>query len=305
LATLLLIDDSAAHREAIRRVLAPAQIFDRVLEAADGVEGLKLLLNEEIDLVLCDLEMPGFDGEKLLHIKQASPTSRCIPFVFVTGSDDADRKARLLELGAHDLLDKSFHGPELIARLKLHLRTKRLHDELRHKTELMARLSTTDPVTGLRTRRYVSEALSIEFLRARRYRTPLAVLMADLDHFKHVNDEHGHLAGDLVLQGVAGILLRQIRATDVAGRYGGEEILVVLAQSDRHAASVLAERWRMQVEEAVFESAQGRAIQVQVSLGVADLQSEMKSGDDLIPRADDALYEAKSAGRNQVVIADQ
>jgi diguanylate cyclase (GGDEF)-like protein len=304
LATLLLIDDSASHRGEIERTLAPTGLFDRILEAGDGVEGLKLLLNEDVDLVLCDLEMPGFDGEKLLHIKRASPTSRHIPFVFVTGRAAPDRKARLIEIGAHDLIDKPFHAAELIARLKLHLRTKRLHDELRQKTETMARLSTTDPVTGLRTRRFVCEALSIEFLRARRYRTPLAVVMADLDHFKHVNDLHGHLAGDLVLQGVADLLLRQLRATDIAGRYGGEEILVVLAQSDRHAASVMAERWRMQVEEASFESAKGEKIRVQVSLGIADLDDAMRSPDALLARADEALYAAKGAGRNQVVVAE-
>jgi diguanylate cyclase (GGDEF)-like protein len=304
LATLLLIDDSAAHRQAIRRTLEPVRLFDRVLEANDGVEGLKLLLNEDVDLVLCDLEMPGFDGEKLLHIKRASPTSRDIPFVFVTGRADPDRKARLIELGAHDLVGKPFHAAELVARMRLHLRTKRLHDELRQKTETMARLSTTDPVTGLRTRRYVSEALSIEFLRARRYHTPLAVVMADLDHFKRVNDDHGHLAGDLVLQGVAGLLLQQLRATDIAGRYGGEEILVVLAHNDRYAASVLAERWRMLVEQTVFESAAGESIEVRVSLGIADLEDGMRSPDHLLARADEALYQAKSAGRNQVVVAE-
>jgi len=304
LATLLLIDDSATHRAAIQQILAPARLFDRILEASDGVEGLKHLLNDEVDLGLCDLEMPGFDGEKLLHIKRASPTTRHVPFVFVTGRATPDRRAELIEIGAHDIVDKPFHAGELIARLKLHLRTKRLHDELRQKTESMARLSTTDPVTGLRTRRYVSEALSIEFLRARRYRTPLAVVMADLDHFKRVNDAHGHLAGDLVLQGVSGLLLGQLRATDVAGRYGGEEILIVLAQSDRDAASVLAERWRMQVEETAFESVKGDAIRVQVSLGIAQLGEDMKTPDDLLGRADDALYAAKSAGRNQVVVAD-
>lgn len=304
MAALLLIDDSTAHRNEVKRALGPTGLFDHILEANDGVEGLKCLLNESVDLVLCDLEMPGFDGEKLLQIKRASPTSRSIPFVFLTGSSDRDRKARMLERGAHDLIDKPFHPPELVARLNLHLRTKRLHDELRQKNEMMARLSTTDPVTGLRTRRFLSEALTIEFLRARRYKTPLGVVMADLDHFKRVNDEYGHLAGDVVLQGVAGILLQQLRATDLAGRYGGEEILVVLSQSDCDAAATLAERWRSQVEEAVFDAADGRAIQVQLSLGVAQYHDQMESPDELVALADAALYRAKDAGRNQVVLSD-
>ena len=304
MATLLLIDDSATHRTQIRQAVDGAGIFDRVLEAFDGLQGLKLLLNEDVDVVLCDLEMPGFDGEKLLHVKQASPVSRNTPFVFVTASEDLDRKARLLQLGADDLIHKPFHPPELIARLELQLRTKRLHDELRLKTESMARLSTTDAVTGLRTRRYVTEMLSIECLRARRYRSPLGVLMADLDHFKRVNDEYGHLAGDRVLHGVATLLLEQIRATDVAGRYGGEEILVLLAQNDLHGATVVAERWRMRVEQARFEASRGRQVRVQISIGVASYDPSMTSPDELIARADDVLYRAKAGGRNQVVAAE-
>ncbi len=304
MATLLLIDDSATHREHILRVVSPAEIFDKIIQAADGLEGLKLLLNEDVDVVLCDLEMPSFDGEKLLHIKQASPASRNTPFLFVTASDDLDRKARLLGLGACDLISKPFHPPDLVARLKLHLRTKRLQDELRLKTETMARLSTTDGVTGLRTRRYVTEVLAIECLRARRYKSPLSVLMADLDHFKRVNDEYGHLAGDTVLNGVSRLLIEQMRATDVAGRYGGEEILVILAQNDLEGATVLAERWRMHVEQACFEAPGGREVRVQVSIGVADYRDSMTEPDDLIGLADEALYRAKEGGRNQVVVAE-
>lgn len=304
MATLLLIDDSATHRGRIRQILAESGIFDRILEATDGVEGLKRLLNESVDLVLCDLEMPGFDGEKLLHIKRASPGSREIPFVFLTGCKDRDRCAQLLELGAHDLIEKPCHPPELAARLKVHLRTKRLHDELIQKKEAMARLSTTDPVTGLRTRRFVCDSLAIELLRSRRYHTPLSIVMADLDHFKQVNDVHGHLAGDLVLQGVSSLLLEQVRATDVAGRFGGEEILIVLAHNDAAGASVLAERWRMRVQEAAFESAKGAVIRVQISLGIAQLDPTMTTADQLLARADEALYRAKSDGRNCVVIAD-
>ena len=254
--------------------------------------------------MVCDLEMPGFDGEKVLLIKQASPASRDIPFVFLTGSSDQDRKARLLELGASDVIDKPFFMPDLLARLKLQLRTKRLHDELRLKKETMARLSTTDAVTGLRTRRYISEVLSIEYLRARRYGSSLSILMADLDHFKLVNDEDGHLAGDAVLSGVAGLLLEQLRVTDVAGRYGGEEILVILAQNDVHGAQVLAERWRMSVDNARFASPDGRSIGVHISIGVAGYAPEMSAPEDLIARADDVLYQAKASGRNQVLVAE-
>jgi two-component system cell cycle response regulator len=275
-------------------------VFEKVLVAADGVQGLKHLLNSPIDVVLCDLEMPGFDGEKLLRVKDASPGSRNVPFVFLTASQDLDRRVRLLEDGAADLVLKPFHPGELVARLRLHLKVKKLQDELRVKNETLARLSTTDGLTGLRTRRYATEVLSIEFLRARRYQSPLSLAMADLDDFKRVNDEHGHPAGDAVLRGVSKILLSQLRATDVAGRWGGEEILLIMAQSDERGARLLAERWREQVESALFEVSNGDPLRVQVSIGVASYASSMKTPDDLVAAADAALYRAKQAGRNRV-----
>ncbi len=302
MATLLVIDDSAAHRREIVSALEPHGLFDSILQAADGPQGLKRLLNEEVGFIICDLELPGFDGEKILHIKQASPQARSIPIIFLTGSSDRDRKARLLELGAQDVIDKPFYDPDLVARTRLHMKTKRLYDELRAKSDLMTQLSTTDALTGLRTRRYATEVLTIEMLRARRYDNPLAILMADIDHFKQVNDEYGHLAGDEVLAGVSQTLLEQLRVTDVAGRYGGEEILVVLSQNAAAGAEVLAERWRMAVEQAEFEAPDGRRVRVQISVGVASYDPSMESGEALIARADAALYEAKARGRNQVVI---
>ncbi len=305
LARLLLIDDSDAHRSHIRECLRPAALFEEIVEAGDGMEGLKKLLAEQIDVVLCDLEMPSFDGERLLRVKQQCVDCRELPFIFITASDDLDRRARLLQTGAIDVIAKPFHPPDLVARLRLHLRTKRLQDELRLKTETMSRLSTTDSVTGLRTRRYLTEMLAIEFLRTRRYGAPLTVLMADLDHFKNVNDSYGHLAGDMVLEGVSRLLLDQLRVTDVAGRFGGEEIMVILAHNDLEAGQVLAERWRMAVERADFVCSDGRVVKVQVSIGVASYEEAMDTPDDLLARVDEALYRAKDLGRNQVVLAEK
>lgn len=300
MATILIIDDSDAHRAEILRAIKPAGIFDRLIEANDGLQGLKVLLNDSVDVVLCDLEMPGLDGEKLLRVKEASPNSSNIPFLFVTASQSFDRKIRLLEGGAADLITKPFHPGELVARLRLHLKVKRLQDELRAKNETLARLSTTDPLTGLRTRRYTDEVLSIEFLRARRYQSPLCVIMADLDHFKKINDSFGHPVGDAVLRGISGILFSQLRATDVAGRYGGEEILVVLAQSEIEGARRLAERWRQNVDKARFDTPDGGQVEITISMGVAAYREDMETPDDLVGLADAALYRAKARGRNRV-----
>jgi len=302
LATLLIVDDSDRARSQIRDAVSAAALFDTVLEASDGIHGLKLILSEKLDVVVCDLHMPGFDGEKLLRAKASNPGGSNLPFIVVTASEDLNRRTRLLERGASDVITKPFHPRDLVARLHLHLKVKKLQDELIDKNETLARLSTSDPVTGLRTRRYISDVLSIEFQRARRYQTPLSVIMADLDHFKKVNDTYGHLAGDAVLFGVSDLLLSELRATDVAGRYGGEEILVVLHHSEPKGAAIFGERWREAVEQEPFASPDGRKIQVEISMGVAEFRPEMETPDGLIAAADEALYRAKDRGRNQVAV---
>ena len=300
MATILLIDDSETHRAEIRAAIQESGLFDRVLEAGDGLRGLKLLLGEAVDVVLCDLEMPGLDGDKLLLARSAQPGAANVPFVFLTASQDMGRRARLLEDGACDAIAKPFHPVDLIARLRLHLKVKRLQDELLVKNATLARLSTVDQLTGLRSRRYVSEVLSIEFLRARRYGTPLSILMADLDRFKEVNDRFGHPGGDAVLQGVAELLLGSLRATDTAGRFGGEELLVVMPQIPAAGARVMADRWRTRVEGTAFRAPDGRVIRAALSIGVAEFSEQLESADELVAAADKALYTAKQNGRNRV-----
>ncbi len=302
MATILLIDDSDAHRAQIRAAIEPARLFDRILEAHDGLIGLRLLLAERIDLVLCDLELPGLDGEKLLRVKRQQPGGAATPFVFLTGTGDLSRRARLLDQGASDAIGKPFHPADLTARLALHLKVKRLQDELREKNATLERLSTIDALTGLRTRHYAIEFLRYEFLRARRYRSPLAVLMADLDHFKGVNDTHGHQTGDAVLRGVADLLLGVTRETDVAARYGGEELLLVLGHNTTEGGRVMAERWRESVAKAVFEGPEGQRAQVSISAGIAQLRDDIESPEALVAAADRALYRAKQNGRNRVEV---
>jgi diguanylate cyclase (GGDEF)-like protein len=301
--TLLIIDDCDADRAQTSDVVGASGLFDEVIQASDGIKGLRVLLEKSVDVVVCRFEMRGLDGAKLLPTLRAHPAGTAVPLIFLTPDDDAERRARIIEGGASEVLTMPVHPAELVARLRLHLRSKRLQDDLRIKNETLGRLSTLDGLTGLRTRRYVDDFLAIEFLRARRYGNTLTVMMGDLDHFKRVNDEHGHLAGDAALRGVAAILLHDLRKTDVAGRYGGEEILVVLAQSESSGARILADRWRLAVEEACFADASGNPVHVTLSIGIAMLSAEMESPESLVGAADAALYRAKSTGRNRVVVA--
>lgn len=304
MATLLVIEDSPRQRAEIREALEPAGLFDRILESGNGIEGLKMLLSEAVDVVLCDVEMPGLDGERLLQVKESRAEVRDVPILFLSATTDLERRVRLIDCGACDSIAKPFHPLELVARLRLHLKLKLLQDELRDKNEQLSQLSTTDALTGLRNRRYVDEILNIEVLRARRYRTPLTVLMADIDHFKQVNDAHGHQTGDEVLRGVADVLRRSLRATDVGGRYGGEEFIVVMAHNDPEGARRLAERWRAAVENAVFGAPGGTPVEVTISVGVAGAVGPGGDASDLVAAADAALYAAKQCGRNRVCVSE-
>jgi two-component system cell cycle response regulator len=158
--TVLVIEDSAAHRAELRRALESSAEIGEITEAADGVAGLKALLSRAFDAVICDVELPGFDGEKLLAAKAQRPDLSDTPVLFVSANRDPARKARLLERGASDTIEKPFDAAELLARLGVHLRLRQLRDELREKNQQLEQLSTTDALTGLRNRRFAESFLS-------------------------------------------------------------------------------------------------------------------------------------------------
>lgn len=303
--TVLIVDDSEAVRTHVRWVLHERHVFTTFLLAGDGVEGFKMLLQNEVDLVLCDLMMPGIDGFKFLALKKSKPEYSEVPVIMITGEEDVRAKVRGLDAGASDYLTKPFHDEELVARVKVHLKIKALQDELLEKNQRLEELSRTDGLTKIANRRHFMETLELEFLRAERYESALAYIMIDLDHFKALNDKHGHQAGDKALLEVARILQRGLRQNDMAGRYGGEEFALMLPQTDLTGATVVAERCRKGVEGKRI-AVKNASIRTTVSIGISAMPSaQIKSVDDLIRTADDALFKAKDGGRNQVVVAEQ
>ena len=303
MSTILVIEDSDGQRAEVRAALEASGLFERVLEANDGIQGLKLLLSGEPDLVLCDLEMPGLDGEKLLRMAGAAGgEGRVVPFLVLTANTDLERRARLLERGASDAITKPYHTADLIARVGLHLKLVRAQQELVEKNEELSRLSRTDALTGLPNRRELDEVLEREFRRSTRYETPFAVAMADIDRFKAVNDEHGHAVGDAVLIEVARSMRRVVRETDCGGRFGGEEFLAILGNNDVAGARIFAERWRGQVEALQVELPGGGTVGATVSIGIAAWTPERRSAAEILERADSALYLAKETGRNRVCL---
>ena len=302
--SVLIIDDSVTVREQIIRTLESFNLFTRYYEAEDGLEGFKKLLSSPVDIILCDLEMPRIDGFKFLSMLKARPDLQDVPVIILTGMDDQERKIRGLEQGASDYITKPFDPEELVARVKVHLKIKKLQDELKRSNELLLELSNTDHLTGLFNRRYMMEALDKEVQRSIRKGGNLSLIMLDIDHFKQVNDSFGHLQGDVVLQKVALQLQKELRSYDCAARYGGEEFIAILPDSSLKEAVFVADRIRLAVQGTKFNGPLS-ALTLTVSLGVASFSQEHSpTVDCFIKLADDALYRAKDNGRNRVDFFD-
>lgn len=298
-ATILVAEDSLVVRAVVRRHLE-AQGY-AVLEADDGVAALQRCRDDQPDVVLLDVEMPGLNGHEVLAALKSEPELSLIPVVFLTGRTSTEDVVAGLALGAHDYLKKPFEPAELIARVSSAVRLRALQDELRSRNLELDRLSRTDGLTGLHNRWHAEEQLHHHASAARRHDLPLSAIMLDIDHFKDINDTFGHAAGDTVLREFATRLDALLRAEDIGARWGGEEFLVVLPITDLEGASVIGERCRATMADEPFVVPSGETVTVTISGGVASSKGE--DPERLVRDADAALYEAKQSGRNRVVTA--
>jgi two-component system, cell cycle response regulator len=297
-ARILVADDSMVIRSVLRKQLQEQGHI--VVEAVDGEDSLRVCREHPPDVILLDVEMPKIDGHGVLAELRAHDATAHIPVVFLTARTTTDDVVEGLRLGAHDYLRKPFEPAELLARVSAALRVKRLQDELRVRNIELEAASRTDALTGLPNRRHLQDQLAASASAAARHGHAMAVLMVDVDHFKRVNDRLGHAGGDDVLRRVALCLANACRAEDVAGRWGGEEFLVVSPSTDAEGAAALGERIRSSAETEVVVVHEGERIPVTVSVGVAAGTDDV---DTMVRHADAALYEAKAAGRNRVVSA--
>jgi diguanylate cyclase (GGDEF)-like protein len=295
--TILIVDDSVVIRTVVRGWLEQQGYL--VEEAVDGQAAIDQSLAAPPDVVLLDIEMPGMNGHEVLERMKAEDRLKDIPVVFLTNHSSMDEVLRGLGGGAHDYLSKPFLPPELVARVGAALRVKKLQDELRLRNEELDKTSRTDVLTGLYNRRHLEEQLRVGLSTGRRRNEPTGVLLFDLDHFKAVNDTYGHQAGDDVLCELASRLQSELRAGDVAGRWGGEEFLVILPNTGLGGTVEAGERIRGIISGRPFRAG-SHSLTVTISGGGAsgiDVDDEA-----LIHRADTGLYEAKDRGRNCVVV---
>jgi two-component system cell cycle response regulator len=267
-----------------------------VVKASNGSEALDLARERTPDLLVLDISMPGVDGYTVCREIQALG-SQAPPVIFLTARAETQDRVVGLDAGAVDYVVKPFSGAELRARVRAALRTKMASDRLRSE-------AATDPLTGLQNRSHLGPRIAELVAGARRNDRPLACLMVDLDHFKAVNDTYGHAAGDVVLVEIARRLEQTRRASDVLIRYGGEEFLLLLPETERAGALVVAEKLRLTLAEepVAYVPPAGSRIEIWIraSIGVSSLNDGMYDAALLVAAADQALYRAKSSGRNRV-----
>lgn len=306
----LIVDDDSLQRRLIRASLTRTGY--EVLEAPDGIEAWDILQRDPVPLIITDWMMPNLNGLELIRRIRSGIETGFFPnyiyIILVTAKDAKEDVVTGLDSGADDYLTKPFDLNEMLARVKIGVRILNLEARLRESLDQLHVMATYDSLTGLLNRRAVYERAQSELERAHRERQSISLVMLDIDHFKSVNDQHGHLTGDQALRLVAGTIAQNKRSYDWAGRWGGEEFLLVLPQTTIEEAGDIAERMRQSVAAVNFPLANGKYLKLHISLGVSSTDSNRARPPtlgELLQQADDALYQAKNQGRNKVCLADE
>jgi two-component system, cell cycle response regulator len=296
---ILIIED---RPESVAWFGAALQPANEVSAVDTFEEALVRVRGGDYDLIVVSLGMRGFDGLRLCSQLRSLPEGRNVPILVVVSDGDRRKLTQALEMGVNDYLTRPVDKNELVARVRTQLRKKLYADRLRHNVQLSLEMAITDQLTGLHNRRYMGRHLDNLLLQAGKSGKALAFVIMDIDFFKMVNDTHGHDIGDEVLREFARRISANVRGIDLACRYGGEEFVVVMPDTDIAYAYAVAERLRKSIETTpiVISRAPGK-LSITISIGIAESESENDSAEALLYRADQALYRAKKTGRNRVV----
>ena len=301
-ARILVVDSSeSASRKIIDCLRGEGYVVDHT---ADTEDGLRLGCERSYDMIIAGLEINGEDGLRLCSQLRSQSQTRHVPILLLLEDVFLDRLAKGLELGVSDYLIKPIDRNELLARSRTQIRRRRYHDRLRNTLQRSVSMAYTDALTGLYNRRYMNANLDRKIMEISDTAKPVSLVLFDIDHFKQINDLHGHAAGDEVLKAIASRITISVRDIDLVARYGGEEFVVIMPDTPAKIALRVAERLRQQVDNEPFPvSGVDKPLSVTISLGVATTFDPMEEADSLLKRADEALYKAKNKGRNCVVSA--
>jgi len=298
-AMVLLVDENTSSSERIARMLRGSVDLTVM---ADPQAAFFEAAEKAYECVIVSSRFADYDPLRLCSQIRSFDHTRFIPIILLADQGEEERIIRGLDLGINDYLTRPIDPQELVARLRTQVKRKRYNDHLRSSVTQTIEMAVTDPLTGLHNRRYLDSHLETLFDRAVARRRPLSVMITDIDRFKSINDTYGHDAGDKVLKEFAARLRKNVRGIDLSCRFGGEEFVVVMPDTDGAIAEKVAERIRAEIASRPFTiGGDGRTVNVTVSAGVSTLLRPRDTVAEMMKRADVALYEAKSLGRNRVV----
>jgi diguanylate cyclase (GGDEF)-like protein len=295
--TVLIVDDNRVNITFLDKILLKNG-YDTI-SANCGREALEIIDKKKPDLILLDVIMPEMDGFEVCKRLKSSDGCNEIPVIFLTAKTTAEDLVRGFDVGAADYMTKPFRKEELLVRVRTQITMKKMQNELLEQNVLLTRLARTDPLTGVNNRRYFIEALEQEFARSRRYEDPLSLMIIDVDFFKSINDLYGHDTGDRVLKTLCDMGRNVFRKTDLFARIGGEEFGVILPHADQSRCIEVAERYLKKITGLSVKSEKGD-VSFTVSIGVASLDKETAEMENLLKKADKALYLAKENGKNRI-----
>jgi len=295
---ILIVDTDLRHAERIKSYLTPEHDVDILTNPADAVFQVT---GAQYELALVAMSLTEFDPLRVCSQIRTLEHTRNLPIILVADAADKPKVVRALDLGVNDVISRPVERHELAARVRTQIRRQRYALELRQSVNNTMALAITDDMTGLYNRRYFDRHLGVMLSKAQELKRDMALMILDIDHFKAVNDGHGHDIGDAVIREFAVRLKRTIRGVDLACRFGGEEFVVLMPDTDFRQAEAVAERVRQSIADRGFEVGGARPLMVTVSAGVTLNESVTDTPESLIKRADVALYRAKREGRNRVV----
>ena len=294
---VLVVQADGAERLFQRALFSEAGLS--VIEMGSGAEALHWLTTDKCDVAVLGRSLPDMDGLDLLP-KLKSDELDFVPVLVVSHRSETAERVRGLQLGADDYLSRPCDPAELLARVKALLRNKQTHDKLRKLQISLEQLVVSDALTGLHNRRYLMDRLTQEMQRADRHGEPMAFAMLDLDGFKPINDQFGHVMGDKVLRAVGSAVARCVRVSDIAARYGGDEFGIILPQTPAEGAMKVCERILRAISELALHDEQGTPAKVTASLGLSYYPADdIATPEELVQSADGALYGAKRSGKNR------
>lgn len=294
---ILVVDDEA--HSALRMMDWLAHVHEPVV-VDNPQDALQILADKDLDLLIVSMELAGADSLRLCSQTRSLDRTRHLPIIVLADPGDEQRLTRALDMGVNDYIMRPIERNELLARVRTQVKRKRYSDHLRNRLEESIEAAMIDPLTGLHNRRYLESHLTSLVAEALKTGRTMSVLLADIDHFKQVNDTYGHDVGDAVLKEFSNRFRRNTRGIDLACRFGGEEFIVVMPDTNMARAYQVGERLRVAIAADAFQVRPGLRIHLTASVGIATLECPDDTPEAVFRRADNALFAAKRYGRNRV-----